>query len=115
MKNYLVVLVLLLLTGFAPGVMASCVDDAINTCNKKHSVPDKSDHAYGLYEQCIKAQIGKQCPKSTAGKMVIRDIEKSRKGMTPRCPAGYNLRVDWKGRVDWCMKGKTRYFRNYTR
>ena len=116
MKNYFVLLGLLFFTCFASGAMANCADNAINTCNKKHPDPDKSDHAYGLYELCIKAQIGKHCPKnSAAGKMVLRDIEKSRKGITPRCPAGYDLRVDWKGRVDWCMKSKTRYFRNYSR
>jgi len=115
MKHYAVLWVLLFITGFTSGVMANCADNAIHTCNREYPDPDKSDHTYGLYERCISVQINEQCPASSAGRMVVRDIGKSRAGMTPRCPAGYDLRVDWKGQADWCIKNKTRYFRNSSR
>lgn len=50
--------------GFSAMASANCADNAVDSCNSKHPNPSKSDHAYELYELCIKAQLGQQCPNS---------------------------------------------------
>lgn len=54
--------VLAVALGFSGLAMANCADDAVDTCNTKHPNPNKSDHAYELYELCLKAQLGQKCP-----------------------------------------------------
>ena len=103
------ILTLILAFGITPSASANCADDAIDTCNAKHPDPDKSDHAYELYELCIKAQIGQNCPNSAIGTATIRDVERTRAGQAPRCAAGYTLKPDWKGNEDWCIRTSTRF------
>ena len=78
---------LFLAFGVASTVSANCADDAVNTCNKKHPDPNKSDHAYELYDLCIKAQLGQKCPSnSSAGNAAIRDAQTTKRRMQQPSP-----------------------------
>lgn len=88
MRTVIIVFVTLLLSfGVVATVSANCADDAINTCNEKHPDSDKSDQAYDLYELCIKAKIGQNCPNSSAGNAAIKGVENSRKGIQKSTPS----------------------------
>ena len=106
MKSFVfAVTILCLALGSTSTLLANCADDAIDTCNAKHPDPDKSDQAGQLYELCIKAQLGQKCPNSAAqNKDIVAKVQKARKGVAPKCPAGHTLRVDYKGKADWCVK-----------
>ncbi len=108
MKAMLIGLAVLALTfGGVSIASANCADDAIDTCNGKHPDPDKSDHAYELYELCIKAQLGQQCPNSSSSNQaVLGQVKTARKGVAPSCPAGHTLKVNWKGKKDRCIPNK---------
>lgn len=81
------VVTLLLAVGVVSTVSANCADDAVNVCNKKHPDPNKSDHAYELYDLCIKAQIGKKCPgSSSAGNATITDTQTTKRRMQQSSP-----------------------------
>ena len=108
MKAILIGLAVFALTfGSVSIASANCADDAVDTCNAKHPDPDKSDHAYELYELCIKAQLGQQCPNSSSSNQaVLGQVQAARKGVAPKCPAGHTLKVDWKGKEDRCIQNE---------
>ena len=88
MKIVITAIVALLLSfGIVSTVSANCADDAINTCNAKHPDSDKSDQAYDLYELCIKAQIGQNCPNSAAGNAAIGNLQSGRKDIPKTTPS----------------------------
>lgn len=98
---------LIFLAAFSGAVFANCADDAIDTCNAKHPDPNKSSSAYDKYELCIKAQLGQKCPSSSAESNALKaQVAKSKKGVTPSCPRGHTLKVDWSGKRDRCVAGK---------
>ena len=106
MKSIVFAVAILCLTlGSASTALANCADDAIDTCNANHPDPGKSDDSYDLYELCIKAQLGQNCPNSAAdNNAIIAEVQAARKGVAPKCPASHTLKVDWKGKEDWCIK-----------
>lgn len=67
MKASIVTSIILMASlGFSGIAVANCADDAVNTCNNKHPNPNKSDHAYELYELCLKAQLSQKCPSNAS-------------------------------------------------
>ncbi len=113
MRRISLALIILCLALFgASTALANCADDAIDTCNEKHPDPNKSDGAYGAYELCIKAQLGQKCPNSQSGNQgILTQVQRARKGVAPKCPAGFALRVDWNGKADRCIQSTPLKFR----
>ncbi len=70
--------------GYSGLVSANCADNAIDVCNAKHPNPNKSDHAYELYELCINAQLSQQCHNAAdTGTSAVADFTSVKRPVLP--------------------------------